>query len=106
MPSLRVLNVSGNPLLQRLPMELSTCPALADIVCDDATVLDPPPHILERGTHAVLAYLMGNVEAWRDFPLQTRLRVEMASEVVEDAADNVRCYINRGSAYSILYSLS
>lgn len=94
MPSLRVLNVDGNQRLDRLPAELATCPSLADVVCDGRAIRDPPAGVLERGTQAVLAYLMGNAAGWRDMPVLQQRRpaavaVELAAAEVtaDDAAD-------------------
>lgn len=88
MASLRVLNVDGNRWLDRLPKDLATCGALVDIVCDPQTIRDPPLHILERGTQAVLAYLAGNEAGWCDLPVQQQRRqpaVELAVEAAEEA---------------------
>jgi E3 ubiquitin-protein ligase LRSAM1 len=57
MSELRVLNVSGNPKLQRLPNELSTCDGLIDLVLDAEVFEYPPADVLAMGTKNVLKFL-------------------------------------------------
>jgi E3 ubiquitin-protein ligase LRSAM1 len=57
MPELRMLNVSGNAKLQRLPNELSTCDGLIDLVLDAAVFEYPPADVLASGTKNVLKFL-------------------------------------------------
>lgn len=58
MPNLRVLNITGNTQLNKLPIQLTTCDSLVDIVLDADTILYPPSDIIERGTRDILKYLL------------------------------------------------
>lgn len=106
MASLRILNVSANASLVQLPMELSTCGALVDIVCDQHTIQDPPLHVLELGTAAIMQHLMGNVEAWRDCEAPKRVQVELAEEAVEVEQDVQVCFftnLTRKTLYKYIF---
>lgn len=58
MPHLRILNITGNTNLTKLPAQLSTCDSLNDIVLDAAYILYPPADIIERGTAEILKFLL------------------------------------------------
>lgn len=60
MTHLRILNISGNIQIKELPIELSTCDSLVDLICDVDTINYPPTRILERGTLDILNYLLTN----------------------------------------------
>lgn len=57
MTNLRILNISGNSRLLRLPIQLSTCDSLVDIVLDADTMEWPPANVCDRGAVAILNYL-------------------------------------------------
>ena len=57
MAQLRILNVTGNVKLNKLPEELSTCDSLVDIALDANLILFPPQNIIELGTLAILNFL-------------------------------------------------
>lgn len=57
MTNLRILNISGNSRLVRLPIQLSTCDSLVDIVLDADTMEWPPANVCDRGAVAILNYL-------------------------------------------------
>lgn len=58
MPNLRILNITGNANLTKLPIQLTTCDSLTDIVLDIDFILYPPNNINEKGTSAILKYLL------------------------------------------------
>lgn len=58
MPNLRILNITGNAMLTKLPNQLTTCDSLTDIVLDAELILYPPTDVIERGTDAILKYLL------------------------------------------------
>lgn len=57
MPSLKVLNITGNPSLKELPGGLATCQDLMDIVFDMTNIVEPPVEICRGGTANILKYL-------------------------------------------------
>ncbi|XP_055534404.1 E3 ubiquitin-protein ligase LRSAM1-like [Wyeomyia smithii] len=57
MPNLRILNVSGNVRLTKLPNQLATCDNLVDIVLDQNTITEPPMDVIDGGTYAIIKYL-------------------------------------------------
>lgn len=57
MTYLKVLNVVGNPKLDTLPNELSTCDNLHDLVFDIDTIKYPDESILQSGTRNILQFL-------------------------------------------------
>lgn len=71
MPKLRVLNISGNRSLHKLPAELATCDSLVDIVLDAEYIVYPAIEILERGTVEILKYLLedGGISDTQPSPL-------------------------------------
>lgn len=58
MPTLRILNITGNINLKNLPAQLSTCDSLNDIALDADYIVYPPPSIIERGTVEILKFLL------------------------------------------------
>lgn len=58
MPNLRILNISGNANLTKLPIQLTTCDSLVDIVLDAEFILYPPADVIESGTAEILKYLL------------------------------------------------
>lgn len=56
MLQLKVLNISGNKMLKQLPVNLSTCESLIDIVFDES-IVDPPQDVLSSGTVNILKFL-------------------------------------------------
>lgn len=58
MPHLRILNITGNDNLTKLPTQLTTCDSLVDLVLDADHILYPPADIIERGTAEILKYLL------------------------------------------------
>ena len=64
--NLRVLLLNGNSTLRSLPSTLATCESLVDLVVDSTTLEDPPAHVCDQGTKAILNYLMGALDrnAW------------------------------------------
>lgn len=58
MPNLRILNISGNSNLTKLPIQLTTCDSLVDIVLDSESILYPPSDVINRGTADILKYLL------------------------------------------------
>lgn len=58
MPNLRILNITGNANLTKLPIQLSTCDSLTNIVLDAEFILYPPNDVIEGGTVAILKYLL------------------------------------------------
>lgn len=83
MPSLKVLNVKGNPSLKELPTGLATCQDLMDIVLDVACIVEPPVEICRGGTANILKYLStGEIvlfeEEVRDADLDKALRAQSA----------------------------
>lgn len=76
---LKVLNVSGNKKLSELPVNLSTCDCLVDIVFDES-ILHPPQDVLISGTVNILKFLSTgektlNMEDVADKAIQTQSRV-------------------------------
>lgn len=63
MPHLRILNITGNTNLTKLPAQLSTCDSLNDIVLDAKTISYPPVDIVERGTAEILKFLLEHNDA-------------------------------------------
>jgi E3 ubiquitin-protein ligase LRSAM1 len=57
MPELKILNLSGNPKLQKLHNELSTCDSLSDLILDSEYFNYPPASVLELGTNNILKFL-------------------------------------------------
>lgn len=60
MANLRILNITGNIHLTRIPAQLSTCDSLNDIVLDAKYIFYPPSEVIERGTAEVLKFLLEN----------------------------------------------
>lgn len=58
MLNLRILNISGNSNLTKLPTQLTTCDSLVDIVLDNESILYPPVDVISRGTADILKYLL------------------------------------------------
>lgn len=58
MSNLRILNITGNTNLTKLPSQLTTCDSLIDIVLDAEYILYPPNDVIERGTSEILKYLL------------------------------------------------
>lgn len=58
MPNLRILNITGNVNLTKLPIQLTTCDSLTDLIFDAEYILYPPNDIIERGTIEILKYLL------------------------------------------------
>lgn len=58
MTSLRILYVTGNDRLTKLPVELATCDSLSHIECDWTVIVEPPERVTAQGTLAILQYLM------------------------------------------------
>lgn len=80
MPHLRILNITGNQNLAKLPAQLSTCDSLNDIVLDANTILYPPADIVERGTAEILKFLLEN----NDGPLE-----ETAMKITNKSATTI-----------------
>ncbi|XP_058460230.1 E3 ubiquitin-protein ligase LRSAM1-like [Malaya genurostris] len=57
MPNLRILNISGNVRLTRIPNQLATCDNLVDLVLDPNTIVEPPADVVNGGTQAIIKYL-------------------------------------------------
>lgn len=57
MPSLKVLNICGNPGITQLPGGLATCQDLTDLVFDMKHIVEPPVEICRGGTANILKYL-------------------------------------------------
>ncbi|XP_055608583.1 E3 ubiquitin-protein ligase LRSAM1-like [Uranotaenia lowii] len=57
MPNLKILNISGNARLAKLPNLLATCDNLVDIVLDPNTISEPPADVIQRGTYAIIKFL-------------------------------------------------
>lgn len=57
MPSLRILNLTKNKNLKRLPRTLSTCDNLYDLLIDSENFEWPATKILQSTTAAILQYL-------------------------------------------------
>lgn len=57
MPTLRVLNVSGNSQLREIPSCLSTCDSLRDLILDQDTLEWPPAQVIAAGTEHILKFL-------------------------------------------------
>lgn len=58
MPKLQILNITGNRDLRELPVDLSTCDSLIDIILDVEFIVHPPREICERGTRDILNFLL------------------------------------------------
>lgn len=58
MPNLRILNITGNVNLTKLPIQLTTCDSLTDLIFDTEYILYPTNDIIERGTIEILKYLL------------------------------------------------
>lgn len=58
MSNLRILNITGNTNLTKLPPQLTTCDSLCDIILDVEHILYPPTDVIERGTAEILKYLL------------------------------------------------
>lgn len=58
MANLRIINITGNINLTKLPHQLTTCDSLVDIVFDPDQIQYPPANIVERGTAEILKYLL------------------------------------------------
>lgn len=58
MPHLRILNITGNANLTKLPIQLTTCDSLTDLVLDAELILYPPSDVIDNGTAAILKYLL------------------------------------------------
>lgn len=82
MPHLRILNITGNQNLTKLPAQLSTCDSLNDIVFDATTILYPPADIIERGTAEILKFLLEN----NDGPLE-----EHITKITNKSAPTIQC---------------
>lgn len=67
MAHLQTLDISHNAELAELPMELSTCAALLQIICTATTIAEPPRSVMDRGTQAILTYLAGDVMTALEF---------------------------------------
>lgn len=57
MPTLRILNVSGNSQLREIPSCLSTCDSLRDLILDQDTLEWPPAQVIAAGTEHILKFL-------------------------------------------------
>lgn len=58
LPNLRILNITGNANLTKLPIQLTTCDSLTDIVLDIQFILYPPNDTIEMGTAEILKFLL------------------------------------------------
>lgn len=58
MPNLRILNITGNANLTKLPIQLTTCDSLCDLILDAEHILYPSNDIIECGTDSILKYLL------------------------------------------------
>lgn len=82
MPHLRILNITGNINLIKLPAQLSTCDSLNDIVLDVKYILYPPADIIERGTAEILKFLLEH----NDGPLE-----ETATKNTNKTTNPIQC---------------
>lgn len=71
MPNLRILNISGNTQLTTLPIQLTTCDSLVDIILDAENILYPPNDIIEHGTRDILKYLLEHSGSHEDHFINT-----------------------------------
>lgn len=80
MPHLRILNITGNINLTKLPAQLSTCDSLNDIVLDGKYILYPPADIIERGTAEILKFLLEHNDGPREEKLM-KITNKMATTI-------------------------
>lgn len=66
MPCLKILNISQNKKLLKLPFGLATCDSLIDIILDIDTVMFPPNSITSLGTQKIIEYIMENCDSSKD----------------------------------------
>lgn len=82
MANLRVLLLNGNPLLHVLPSTLATCDSLNDLVISPETIRQPPSHICEQGTKAILNYLMGALSDTDQIKVPLYTKAQLAEEAL------------------------
>lgn len=63
MPCLRVLNISNNKKLRKLPFGLTTCDSLIDIILDINNFDYPSIDVVSLGTFEIIKFLMTNCDS-------------------------------------------
>ncbi|XP_055387066.1 E3 ubiquitin-protein ligase LRSAM1-like [Condylostylus longicornis] len=87
MPNLRILNISENKDLKRLPVMLYTCDNLRDLILDKDVIEWPEADILNQTTDSILKYLSTGEkidETDSNIPEKTE-RTAGAVEIAQDA---------------------
>lgn len=86
MQNLRIINITGNKNLAILPVQLTTCDSLNDIVLDAEYILHPPADTIERGTAEILKFLLEH----NDRPLEETVIMHSAKKVATNPILSVK----------------